>query len=74
MSVASRVFRGYGNGTVVGAVADRVHRGYTVFIPVAPGSFAEEITYTAIDSNINLQHIDSDILLTRQDSEVFFNG
>ena len=29
MSVALRVFRGYGNGTVAGTVNDRVHRGYT---------------------------------------------
>ncbi len=30
MSVASRVFKGYGNGTVEGTVADRVHKGYSV--------------------------------------------
>ena len=28
MSIAARVFRGYGNGTVVGTVDARVHRGY----------------------------------------------
>ena len=28
MSVAARVFRGYGNGTVTGTVDERVHRGY----------------------------------------------
>ena len=28
MSVAARVFRGYGNGTVIGSVDERVHRGY----------------------------------------------
>ena len=30
MSVAARVFRGYGNGTVIGSVGERVHRGYSV--------------------------------------------
>ena len=28
MSVAARVFRGFGNGTVIGTVNERVHRGY----------------------------------------------
>lgn len=36
MTVAARVFRGYGNGTVVGTVDDRVHRGYTSAAAVTP--------------------------------------
>ncbi len=34
MSIASVVLRGYGNGTVIGAIALVVVRGYTLTIPV----------------------------------------
>ena len=74
MSVAARVFRGYGNGSVVGTVADRVHRGYIPFIPVPPASKTEEILYAGIDSEITILSIDSQILLSATDSEVLYNG
>ncbi len=34
MSVAARVFRGYGNGTVIGTIDERVHRGYIAGVAV----------------------------------------
>jgi hypothetical protein len=74
MSVAARVFRGYGNGSVVGTVADRVHRGYTPFIPVPPASKTEEILYAGIDSEITIQSMDTEITLNAIDTEIIYNG
>jgi hypothetical protein len=57
MSVASRVFRGFGNGTVIGTVNERVLRGYTAapFVPIEYRS--RDTRFVFVDANDRLELI-----------------